>query len=427
VVAADVNGDGYANLLVYGSQSVKVLLNLGNGSFTAPVVYPVRAFSYNMALADVNADGYPDVVVPGGAGYAAQVLPGQGDGTFGSPIDYPLAGTYNYVAVADVNGDGRPDLAAGMSSPMTVAILLGQASGFTLEGSYSFSDPAGFGLRSLALADADGDTYPDLLAGWTASNDAAIRFNARPRITAFTPTSGTAGTMVIITGTHLSGTTAVSVGGTAVSSFIVDSETRITAVVGSGSTGVVQVTNAAGTASSGTFTVPSPLTISSGTLTNPTLVPAGTYSSLTITGTGVAQLTGAVQVTTSVSVQAGGVLLTNCQPLTGAGGFTLAAGATLGICDLAGLSSTPGTGAVQLGEPVSLSAAATYLYNGSAAQVTGTGLPATISALTTTNPAPLTLSQSLTVTQLPTVGSAGNLNLNGQSLVLASTATGTAW
>ena len=72
-------------------------------------------------------------------------------------------------------------------------------------------------------------------------------------------------------------------------------------------------------------------------------------------------------VTGALTVQAGGTLLTNYQSLTGAGSYTLAAGATLGICDAAGLSSTPGAGAVQTTGARSFSLDATYLYNGTAA------------------------------------------------------------
>jgi hypothetical protein len=55
---------------------------------------------------------------------------------------------------------------------------------------------------------------------------------------------------VVIIGTNLSGTTAVSFGGTAAQSFVVNSSSQITTVVGSGSTGVISVTTPFGTATS---------------------------------------------------------------------------------------------------------------------------------------------------------------------------------
>lgn len=78
-----------------------------------------------------------------------------------------------------------------------------------------------------------------------------------PNISSFTPATGCAGSgTVTITGTSFTGATAVSIGGTAVNSFTVNSATQITATIGSGTTGTIQVTNPVGTAnSSGSFTV----------------------------------------------------------------------------------------------------------------------------------------------------------------------------
>jgi hypothetical protein len=76
-----------------------------------------------------------------------------------------------------------------------------------------------------------------------------------PNISSFTPTLGITGTSVVIIGTNLTGATAVKIGGTAASSFTVNSASQITAVVGSGSTGTISVTTPGGTATStGSFT-----------------------------------------------------------------------------------------------------------------------------------------------------------------------------
>jgi predicted DsbA family dithiol-disulfide isomerase len=83
-----------------------------------------------------------------------------------------------------------------------------------------------------------------------------------PTINSFTPTSGCGGiTSVIITGTNFGGVTSVSIGGTAVNSFTVNSLTQITATVGNGTTGTIEVITGQGTATSaGTFTVNTPTT-----------------------------------------------------------------------------------------------------------------------------------------------------------------------
>ncbi len=73
-------------------------------------------------------------------------------------------------------------------------------------------------------------------------------------VTNFSPASGTSGTSVTITGTNFNGVTAVSFGGTAASSYTVNSLTEISAVVGSGASGSVSVTTATGTGSLAGFT-----------------------------------------------------------------------------------------------------------------------------------------------------------------------------
>ncbi|AII54391.1 IPT/TIG domain-containing protein [Hymenobacter sp. APR13] len=168
---------------------------------------------------------------------------------------------------------------------------------------------------------------------------------------------------------------------------------------------------------------PQDLVISTGTTAAPVAIAAGTYTNVTITGTGVATLGGAVTVNGTFLVQ--GTLNTNCQALTGSGSFTLAAGATLSICDGAGLTATGSTGAVRLTGPRSFSPDASYVYNGTQAQATGTGLPAQVLNLTSVNPATLTLSQPVAIRQVLTLN-AGSLNPNGQALTLLSDASGTA-
>ena len=84
-----------------------------------------------------------------------------------------------------------------------------------------------------------------------------------PSITSFTPTSGVVGTSIVITGTNFNAASSVTVGSVA-ATFVVNSTTQITAIVGTGAvTGAVNVTTPAGAVGGGTFTV-------TGTTTTPT-------------------------------------------------------------------------------------------------------------------------------------------------------------
>jgi hypothetical protein len=75
-----------------------------------------------------------------------------------------------------------------------------------------------------------------------------------PTIISFTPTSAGSGTTVTIKGKNLTGASSVSFGGVASPYFTVVNDSTITAVVGTGATGSVSVTNTIGTASLAGFT-----------------------------------------------------------------------------------------------------------------------------------------------------------------------------
>jgi hypothetical protein len=119
----------------------------------------------------------------------------------------------------------------------------------------------------------------------SASGGGGASTTASPVITAFAPTSGAAGATIIITGTGFQGTTAVRFGGNGAASFTVNSDTQITAVVGSGgASGTISVITPSGTASIAGFTfIPS---VASITAFTPTSGKVGTQ--VTITGSGFA-------------------------------------------------------------------------------------------------------------------------------------------
>ena len=152
----------------------------------------------------------------------------------------------------------------------------------------------------------------------------------------------------------------------------------------------------------------------------------GSYNNVTVTSTGIANLTGTLTVAGTLTVQTGGGLIQNCQLVTGPGSFVLQAGANLVICDPAGITTSGATGAIQVSGSRSFSPDASYAYNNpGTAQVTGAGLPSRVLNLVVANPASLSLSQPLSVTQVLRL-QAGSLNTNSQALTLLSSAAGTA-
>jgi len=79
-----------------------------------------------------------------------------------------------------------------------------------------------------------------------------------PSVTSFMPTNGCSGTSIVITGSNFDGATAVLFGGTPAASFVVNSNTQITAIVGTGISGPVSITVGGVTSSLPGFTTSPP-------------------------------------------------------------------------------------------------------------------------------------------------------------------------
>lgn len=128
---------------------------------------------------------------------------------------------------------------------------------------------------------------------------------------------------------------------------------------------------------------------------------AGTYTSVTVNSPDVVTLGGNATVTGAITVKSGATLMMGTSLISGTGSFTVEAGGTLGVGSAAGLNTTGASGNVQVTGARTFTAGANYVYNGTAAQVTGNAVSNAPNNLTLDNPAGVTSSISgLTVTGL---------------------------
>ncbi|MBI5858323.1 MAG: VCBS repeat-containing protein [Sphingobacteriales bacterium] len=107
-----------------------------------------------------------------------------------------------------------------------------------------------------------------------------------PTVSSFTPTSGSTGTYVLIRGNHFTGVTSVKCGGTPASTYAIVSDTVITAIVASGSSGPVTVSNNFGGFSLPYFTYFAPPSSPAPIITGFTPVSGLIGTNVTITGAG---------------------------------------------------------------------------------------------------------------------------------------------
>lgn len=171
-VLADVNGDGYpdvvANCLnLSGTPSVAVFLNQHGKLPDAPAYYPIDGSSGTVSTADVDGDGKPDIVASNRKKMqvnSVSVLLNKGGGVFASaPMNYPVADNAFFIATGDLDGDGLPDLVItndNGDSNGTLSVLLNRGDG-TFPGQY-MSLPSAVGSAVVAAGDIDGDGRVDL-------------------------------------------------------------------------------------------------------------------------------------------------------------------------------------------------------------------------------------------------------------------------
>ena len=105
--------------------------------------------------------------------------------------------------------------------------------------------------------------------------------------------------------------------------------------------------------------------------------------------------------------------------VSGNGNIFFPASSFLEIGSADGISSSSPSGNIQVTGVRSFSTGANYTYNGSSAQVTGDGLPATVNSLTINNTLGLSLTNSVVAAVSLTMTS-GNIILNGNTLTLGT-------
>ncbi len=157
--AGDLNGDGKADLATVDSGELEVRIGKGDGTFLAPVSYPLGGKQPNAVLVrDVNGDGKRDVVAVNYDTSTISVLLGKGDGTFHGARDFPVAKNPLVITYGDFNSDGKLDLA--VASAAEVSVLLGNGDG-TFQAAKNVAVAAT--VSSIVAASLRGNGEQDLL------------------------------------------------------------------------------------------------------------------------------------------------------------------------------------------------------------------------------------------------------------------------
>ena len=167
---ADIDGDGMLEVVFSTSGMFIVALNAEDGTPWWTSASMGQNAQNNLAvISDINADGYPDVVV-GSRDKKLYVF----SGLNGSLLwNYAVVGRCFSAAVADFNGDGYDDVATtatGGYPSKSYAYLL-DVKNKTLLWQHDIVGKSGYSTeRSPSIADVNGDGTPDVLVAGLSQN-----------------------------------------------------------------------------------------------------------------------------------------------------------------------------------------------------------------------------------------------------------------
>jgi len=199
VFAADMDGDGKPDIVLEctNSNGIIVFRNTSSGgtiSFDGGTTFAVRidvntvTNPYSMALADLNGDGKPDILVSGYNGglltnnyvYVLRNTSNAASLSFSSPDSIATLNGPQAIYTGDFDGDGKLDIALGYLNSINVSIFKNTTTSNTI----SFASAANFStggtnyIRGIAVGDLNGDGKVDLaVATAQTGNDVNVWLN----------------------------------------------------------------------------------------------------------------------------------------------------------------------------------------------------------------------------------------------------------
>jgi len=207
VAYADLNGDGKQDMIVANQgngNSVSVLLNTtvpgaSFPTFALQQTFTAGAGPISVAVADINGDGKPDLVVanlgdiynPNEISTVSVLLNTTASGSsslsFAVQQSFQVGRNARWISVGDLNGDGKPDLVVVNENGNTVSVLLNTTTTGAILPTFAVQQTFATGTlpQSATIADINGDGIPDIVVGNSVGSSISVLINTT------TPGAGT--------------------------------------------------------------------------------------------------------------------------------------------------------------------------------------------------------------------------------------------